>query len=602
MSSKIVKRHIKCPLCGSSDALSLYDNGLGTCFACNKTKRWEAFGHQYTEYGESQEEKINYFNEKKHLTGTPDFEYNSTIRSSSTSSSSYPKVERPSIVNSSFISSSSFPSTTNSSTTNRREEKEIEMITEKINTTIRGLTPKTMDFFGVTLQVSKDLSFLVFPFGERALKLRAKEDKNKQYVKGEFNEAPLFGQDKFNASSSKAITITEGELDAMSVFQMLGSEYPSVSVKSGAAGAKRDCQKQRDYINSFDKIYLCFDNDDPGKKAEQEVASLFNPNKVFIVDLTKFKDANDYLTNGQEKEFVRTWWNAKRHRPKNIVSTYSEIESILSQPQGSVIATFPFPRLNELLCGIQFGQVFLITAQEKVGKTEFIRAIEYHLLKTTDYNIGVIHLEEKERRAIQGLIGYEMNRHVHRPDSGVSLEDQIKAYKSLTGKEDRIQFYQHFGSEDPNVILDIIRHMVVVDNCKFIFLDHITMLVTGFEGDDERKKLDFLSTRLAELTRELDFTLFLVSHVNDEGKTRGSRNISKVASAIIHIDRNIEAPDEDMRNTISVLVKGNRDGSDTGPSNPLKFDRETFTITEISMPRYDEEIKPETMVEAPVLE
>lgn len=460
----------------------------------------------------------------------------------------------------------------------------------------RGLSPSTLKFYGVK---DNNSSSVVFPFGEGASKFRSTSEK-KFWTEGSFIAAPLFGQDKFNAGSAKSITLLEGEIDAMSAFQMLGSQYPAVSIKSGATGARRDCEAQRAYLNSFERIYICFDNDDPGEKATAEVAQLFDPNKVYIVKLTKHKDANEYLKAAEDKEFRAVWWNAKRFRPKGVVSGYDEITSILSAPGNTVIANFPFPKLDEILCGIQSGQVFLFTAQEKVGKTEVMRAIEYHLLKSTDHNIGIIHLEEKEKRAIQGLIGYELKQHVHRPDSGVSVDDQVKAYKDLTKRDDRVYYYQHFGSEDPNVILDIIRHLVVVDHCRFVFLDHITMLVTGFEGDDERKKLDYLSTRLAELTRELDFTLFLVSHVNDEGKTRGSRNISKIASAIIHIERDIEAADPDVRNTIQVLVKGNRDGSDTGPSLPLKFDRRSFMITETKEePKYIVEEEAAANVETP---
>ena len=164
----------------------------------------------------------------------------------------------------------------------------------------------------------------------------------------------------------------------------------------------------------------------------------------------------------------------------------------------------------------------------------------------------------------------------------------------MTKKDDRVYFYSHFGSDDPDVILDVIRYLVAVCDCKFIFLDHITMLVTGFEEDDERKKLDYISTRLAMLTRELNFTLFLISHVNDDGKTRGSRNIAKVADLIISLSRDIESEDLDTRNTTKVLVKGNRFAGMTGPIKPLYFDVKTYVLQE----KDDLEIKTKKLEEA----
>jgi hypothetical protein len=129
--------------------------------------------------------------------------------------------------------------------------------------------------------------------------------------------------------------------------------------------------------------------------------------------------------------------------------------------------------------------------------------------------------------------------------------------------------------------MDVIRYLVTACECKYVFLDHITMIVTG-QGDDgdERKKLDYISTRLAMMTKELNFTLFLVSHVNDENKTRGSRNIGKIADLIIHMDRDKENPSEEVRNMTRLIIKGNRFAHGSGPSGVLKFDTETYTLSE----------------------
>ena len=85
-----------------------------------------------------------------------------------------------------------------------------------------------------------------------------------------------------SGSNNKKITICEGEIDAMSVSEMVAPKrYPIVSVRTGAAGAVTDCKKQYEYINSFEQILLCFDNDEPGREASRRVAELFPPKKVF---------------------------------------------------------------------------------------------------------------------------------------------------------------------------------------------------------------------------------------------------------------------------------------------------------------------------------
>lgn len=469
----------------------------------------------------------------------------------------------------------------------RRKEVAVEeFVSPKFNYTkqlisFSGLTKDTLEKYGIYSNLNDQGKVVehVYPYPNGALKHRRADVKD-FYASGPMSTATLFGKDKFSPGCAQSITITEGEKDAASVYQMLGSKYPSVSVR-GASSAKLDCQNEHKYLNSFEKIYLCFDNDEPGQKAAKEVASLFDVNKIYFVEMGGgCKDGNDYLTQGKQSEFVKLWWNARRFIPKGIINSNEGVAEILRSKGASTIAHYPFTTLDEMTYGIRSGEFILFTALEKVGKTEIIRAIEHKLIKETDYKLGIIHLEESEKRSIQGLLSYEFDTPCHLPDCNVSIDEQIKKYAELVKQDGRVNYYTHFGSDDPDTILDVIRYLVSVEGCKFIFLDHITMLVTGFEGDDERKKLDYISTRLAMLTRELDFTLFCVSHVNDNGQTRGSRNISKVADLIVHLERDIEAETFEKRNTTTPIVKGNRFAGRSGPAGYLRFDPFTYKVCE----------------------
>lgn len=851
--SKWVRTHQPCQDCGSSDAVSYNDRGWGHCFACNKN---------FPPGGLDKSSKEVYCISKDIPKGTSKGSHDSS-------------------------SSRAFNYFSTSSISTSKDNSSI-MVATKEYVPLRGLSNDTLRYYGAYTLVDGDKpKAIVFPYSDNAVKHRSLSVKEFFWPNGN-KGATLFGANKFPAGSAKAITITEGELDAMSVYQMMGSKYPAVSVQSSNS-ARRDCEAAYEYLNSFESIYLCFDNDGPGQKACTEVATLFDVNKVFHVKITGdgLKDANDYLQKGKSADFSRVWWNAKKFIPKGIINSYSDVAEVLRKGRVGAIAEYPFPTLQEMTYGIREGELVLFTAQEKVGKglfigtplptpkgwttvanlkvgdelftadgsvtkvtfitdqnndlpcyrvafadksvlitdnvhrwsvrdlqnklsvktteemfnvgvlgkgsvarfrvpalsavdlphidlpidpylfgvwlgdghsysanitvsfdmveemeqqyttlhkveesgcfsmrfaelthkqlddagilknkriplvfmrssieqrtalfkgitdtdgwggkefysshlplfndvvelarslgyhvscrsrqgkyrkkdgtvvicktahsfryrkdrwksirsieqiasvptrcltvdhpshlfvaglgwtvthnTEIMRAIEYSLIKNTDYNIGIIHLEEEEKRSVQGLLSYELGHPVHLPDSTSSVDEQLAAYEALTRREGRVNYYTHFGSDDPDTILDAIRYLVGVLHCKFIFLDHITMLVTGYEGDDERKKLDYISTRLAMLTRELGFTLFLVSHVNDNGQTRGSRNISKVADLIVHMDRDTESPDFDKRNTTSLLVKGNRFAGKSGPAGYLSFDPATYQVKEKSL-------------------
>ncbi len=399
-------------------------------------------------------------------------------------------------------------------------------------------------------------------------------------AKGDTSTSALFGESCFNAGSAKEITICEGATDALSAYEILGSKHPIVAVRSSSS-ARKECEKSLDYLNSFDKIYLCFDNDNPGQSATKSVATLFDPAKIFIVQITTWNDVNDFLQHGEASEFYKIWHNAKQFTPTGILSSYNDIEQILKEKPVPSIASYPFPTWQEMTYGIREGECVLLTALEGVGKTEILRAIEYHILQTTDLNLGIIHLEEDKLRSIKGFAGYQLQTAAHLPTSNLTTEQILQAYKTATKNQDeRLHIYSHFGSDDPDIILDTVRRLVTIHRCKVVCLDHISMVVSGLDTDDERKALDYISTRLAMMAQQLEFCLIFISHVNDEGLTRGSRNIGKIAHTRIHLERDLLSSDPATRNTTKTTFYKNRFGSITGPSGNLYFDLPSFTVKE----------------------
>jgi twinkle protein len=454
----------------------------------------------------------------------------------------------------------------------------------------RGISVATREKLGIVTKVSSEgqpLSDCVtFPNGTQQIRslVIPKDQKGSFKTVGEHaSEATLMFMDKFPAGSAKTVTITEGAYDAASLHQVLGNNFPCVSVRSSST-ARKDCATQAKYLNSFDRIYLALDADEPGNKAAKEIAQLFDFNKVFHVDLSAHKDANGYLQAGLVDQLRQVWHNSKKYLPEGIVSSHDEFRKILEEHSQRPSISYPFARLQEVTKGIRDGEVVLVTAQEGVGKTEFIRAIEYHILTTTDAAVGTIHLEEDKARQLQGLAGYDLKVPAH--FEGVTSNEEIAAaLKRITkGSDDRLHIYKHFGSDDPNDLLNIVRFMVTSCGCKYIFFDHITMIVTGREDEDERRLLDYLSTRLATMAHDLGFTLFLVSHVNDNGQTRGSRNIGKVANTRIDLSRNTLEEMDNERNKMYLSVPKNRFGAKTGPGGVLWFDDESFTLGEYKEP------------------
>lgn len=451
----------------------------------------------------------------------------------------------------------------------------------------RGLTEATCQKYNIVTKVNdktgepEQVAF-VYPFYQKIRWFGEPPEGQRKFIKsiGENTRDPqMFGISRFDPGGP-ALIITEGEYDAASAYQLLSFKFPVVSLRNGAAGARKDFQNNFEYINSFDKIYLCFDNDEEGKRAVQSVATLFDFNKVYEIKLTQAKDANEYLQKGMKEEFYNAFFSANRILPESIYSTIPEFKKILEDDIVRDAVSYPFSKLQEMTFGLRQGEFVLIKAMEGIGKTEILRALEYHILKNTDLNIGIIHMEETKSRTIKGVAQYELQAPTHLPNTVFSNEEILEAVSGVIGSNPRLHIYSHFDADDPEIILDIIRLLVSKCECKYIFLDHISRLTTAMPEGDERKVLDFISTRLSKMAADLDFGLVAVSHVNDEGQTRGSRNISKEAYIVLNLYRNLLAEDHEERNTTYLTVEKNRFTGMTGPAGALFFDDQTFCITE----------------------
>jgi twinkle protein len=442
----------------------------------------------------------------------------------------------------------------------------------------RGITKETFSFYDTKTkcdEAGKPVS-LGFPYPNNSFKIRTLP--KGFHTVGDISKAGLFGRNKFGPGSNRSITITEGELDALSLYQILRT--PCVSVRSSSS-AKLDCTIDRSYLNSFERIYLAFDGDEPGRAAASEVASLFDYNKVYDVRFPggDFKDANDYLRKGDEAGLRNIWWNSKKFLPDNLMSSLVEFETELLKPVKYGIS-YPFPTLTSMTYGLRTGEVVLITAQSGVGKTEIMHTIQHHLLKETEDAIGAIYLEESKQRLLQAMAGIELKRPVHLPDSGCQPTEVVSAFKRVVPTDDRLYVYNHFGSDDPETILDSIRFLVTARGCRWIFFDLISLAVTGLGGEREREALEYLSARLEILTQELDFGLIMVSHENDHGQTRGSRMIEKNCHIRIQAKRDVQSPFDRSRLTTELTILKNRPTSKTGPAGMLLFDPISYTLSE----------------------
>ncbi len=456
----------------------------------------------------------------------------------------------------------------------------------------RGITLQTCEKYGVT----QDAEHHYYPYtdagGNRtAFKVRRTTDKTFS-IKGDFKDATLFGQQLFHAGG-KYITLYEGELDALAGYQLTGSQWPSVSIRNGAQAALKDCKSQYEWLNTFESIVICFDADEPGKKAAKEVAELFGQKAKIVKHLSGFKDACDYLVAGATKEFVNEWWRAEVYIPDGIINAASLWEEVI-KPEAKAEAMYPWKGLNKLLYGMRPSELITVTAGSGLGKSQFLREILFNILNTTKWNIGGLFLEESTRKTARSIMSLHANKLLHLPDTPTTEQELKDAFDATLGSN-RIYLFDHFGSSDVDNIANRIRYMAKACDCRVIFLDHISIVISGQDNGDERKAIDNMMTKLRTLVQELEITLICVSHLrrpqgnqgHEDGgsvslsQLRGSGAIAQLSDAVITLERNSMAENDEERHQTKIAVAKNRYNGYTGPACVLKYDMDTGRMMEM---------------------
>ncbi|WP_186031885.1 bifunctional DNA primase/helicase [Burkholderia gladioli] len=161
----------------------------------------------------------------------------------------------------------------------------------------RGISAETMKAFRVGAQSRGSKHYALFPYlrdGAELVNIKYRNIEDKKDMRQESGAEPcLFGW-HLVGDLQRTVLITEGELDAMAAYQM---GFSALSVNAGA-GNHQWIDSDWTRLEQFSEIFLCYDNDEAGRKGAREVANRLGLERCRIVKFGESKDANDFLLSG----------------------------------------------------------------------------------------------------------------------------------------------------------------------------------------------------------------------------------------------------------------------------------------------------------------
>ena len=386
-------------------------------------------------------------------------------------------------------------------------------------------------------------------------------------------------------STGKKIVITEGEIDALSVAESQNCKYPVVSIPNGVKSAKKAIAKDLEWLLGFEEIILMFDMDPQGQKAATEVAEFFPVGKCKIAKLGK-KDANLVLLEEGKSAIVDAIWRARVFRPDGIIAG-EDTWDLVNCDMNESDHLYPWSQLNEKTLGARRGEIVTFCAGTGAGKSTAVKEIASYFLSKGE-TLGYIALEESVRSAAIDFMSIYANKMLHLEKD---LDEKFKREVwEAVFSDNRLYLYDHWGSVDVDILSTRIRYLVRHCNVGWIVLDHLSIMVSGIEGGDERRLIDNIMTTLRSLAEELNIGMFIVSHLkrpqqgkgHEDGKQvtlsdlRGSGSIAQLSDFVIGLERDQQSDGE----TNVRVLKARYKGSSTGLAGSLFYDTTTGRLQE----------------------
>lgn len=562
--------HSSCPKCSSSDGLAVYADQSTWCFVCETGTPSEEFKHE-------RKSNKSYFKKS---------------------------IERD---NMEEVTKSTKPVIT------EEKNQEIKSETSVSGKGFRGLKDEYTKQFGVrysydekTGEVTEQYYPITFENSLSGYKIR-ELPKHFRSIGRTGADCELFGQFKFNRGG-KYLVIVEGELDMLSAYQMLaeynktrGSDF-EVAVVSPTTGANSQKQiaAQYKFCDSFDNIVLCYDQDKAGKEAAEKVVSYLPKGKVKFMTM-RYKDPNEYLINGKQKEFVSDFYNAKTYVPVGVVGSGDISDAMREEFMVPKIPLPPFMhKLQDMMAGgVPLGRGINLASASGTGKSTIIDEIVYYMIFNSPHKVGIVTLEstcgQYGNKLLSRHIGTKLELKTNEEALNIlSSENTKQKERELFLTEEGEHRFYLIDDRDGGVdnVKDAIESLIIGCGCKVIVLDPVHDVIGTLPNEEQEA---FYSWQKG-MMKSHNCTFYNVMHTRktQSGQKAGSTGADlheediqgasaayKSAACNLIFGRNKEAEDDIERNTTVMKATKIRWTGKTGIAGKYYYDNESHRMHDL---------------------
>lgn len=384
----------------------------------------------------------------------------------------------------------------------------------------RKLTIDTASHFRIGVRMIGDAAHLALPYfrpGGAVAFFKYRSLVGKEFLRLPSRDtmplpecAPLFNGHRID--TTRPVLVTEGELDAMTLWQM-GHD----NVASLANGASSIDDSWVLVLATCPVVLAAYDQDEAGERGFAELERRLGKDRVARLRFGPHKDANDALMAGWTPEqFAAAVAEARPTHPDILKSAREIADDLVAKAlSGSRPAPVMtgFPTFDQTQRGLRLGEFSILTAHTGEGKTTFLLDLALRLAQEFT-PVTFFTLEQRPEDTTAQLMGML---------ESCAFEDMNQPLMERAARDIPPCFYVAGESLKDRLasVLAAIRYSVVVYGVKVVVIDHLDFLIQPSDGESRYSAASEAVLAIHSAARDHQVHVLLVCQpTTDSGRHR----------------------------------------------------------------------------------
>jgi replicative DNA helicase len=232
---------------------------------------------------------------------------------------------------------------------------------------------------------------------------------------------------------------------------------------------------------------------------------------------------------------------------KEIANTrFHEYEEMRKNKGKLLGITSGFDKLDKITGGLRSGQLVVIGAPTKGGKTTIALNMAMRTAGLSQNPVGIISLEMSKGELIDRIISSVSGVDL----SLLSTEEEITTewMKKLSTGVSKVATLPIYVRDESSInclqLRAAVRRMVAVHNVKMIVVDYIQLLEPTNRTDSRERQVAEASRTLKMLAKECNVVILALTQLNSDGASRESRAIEHDCDLFLTVSQDEKEPED----------------------------------------------------------